>query len=52
MICTILSHELKDIEDINNLRLWIIRKILDRELKALDVMKSSGLWIKMNDYGS
>ena len=40
MICMILGHDLKDIDDMNNSGLWMIWTVLGRELKALYVMKS------------
>ena len=43
MIRMILGRELKDMDDLNNLELWMIWTILDHELKALDVMNNSGL---------
>ena len=45
MICTILGRELKDVDVINNSRLWMIFMILGLKLKALDVMKSLGIWM-------
>ena len=46
MICMILRYELKNVDDMNNLRLWMIWKILGHKLKAEDVMNSLGLRMK------
>ena len=39
------SCELKALNAMNNLGLWMIWTILGHELKAIDVVYNSGLWI-------
>ena len=39
------SYEPRPLDAMNNLRLRMIRTILDRELMSLNIMNSSGLWM-------
>ena len=40
-----LRHELRALDAMNKLRLWMICATLSHELKAMDAMNSSTLWM-------
>ena len=40
-----LAHELRPLDTMNNLVLWLTWKTLGHELKALEALNSSRLWL-------
>ena len=51
MTRTTFGHELRALNAMNNIGLWMICTSLSREFNDLDVMKSLGVMDDMNNFG-